>query len=112
MIAMRRVLFFIIAILCAARSASAGAEFSHSTVSVAATSTVVVAASSTRLLLILENDSDTVMYCNLAGGAAVLNTGTRLSANGGGKVLDVRAPSTAVACIHGGSGTKNLLVTY
>lgn len=94
-----------------AMAALAGVPYGKSTVAVGTTSTAVLSASPARTVLILQNDSDTTIYCNLSGGAAVVGQGTRLSSTGGGIVLDVQPPADAVACIHGGSGSKNLLVT-
>jgi len=117
---MRRVILGIASmLLCgSALFAYAGLFMVQTTVAVGATSTAVLAATSgpgeftaTRQYVSLQNDSDTVMYCNTAGAAAVVGAGTRLSANGGGKVWDARtAPNDAITCIHGGSGTKSLLV--
>lgn len=98
--------------------ASASAErisYTHAAISVAATSTSALAApasSNARRIVILQNDSDTVIYCNLAGGSAVVNQGVRINANGGTFLLDVVTPALAIACIHGGSGSKTLLVTH
>ena len=84
----------------------------HSKIAVAASSTLVLPATRIiRSLLVLINDSDTTIYCNLTGAAAVANEGIRLNANGGSILLDVSVTSSAVYCIHGGSGDKTLLVT-
>ena len=82
----------------------------HATVEIATTSTSVLGAASQRTLLGLINSSDTVLYCNLAGGAAIVDGGLRLNANGGSALFDTSVPTGAIACIHGGSGTKTLLV--
>lgn len=86
---------------------------SHSVVNVAITSTQVVAANTSRGFLLIENDSDTSLYCKI-GVAAVVNEGIRINSNGGSfemsrtnRNLDTRA----VNCIHGGAGTKTMLVT-
>ncbi len=94
-----------------ALSAAAGTPYLTTTIAINSTSTAVLAESPSRTILILQNDSDTTIYCNLSGGAAVAGQGVRLPASGGGIVLDVQPPNSAVACIHGGSGTKNLLVS-
>lgn len=85
----------------------------HSVVNVAVTSTQVAAKSSGRSFLLLVNDSDTEIYCTI-GVAATLNGGIRINADGGSfemsrgiKNIDTRV----VNCIHGGTGTKTLLVT-
>ncbi len=73
------------------------------------TSTPVVARREDRIELTLINDSDTPIYLRLAAAGAALNSGIRLNPNGG-------AYTTAhyygpISAIHGGTGTKNLLVT-
>lgn len=84
----------------------------HSAVNVTTSSTEVVATVAIRRsLLVLINDSDAAIYCNLAGAAAVLNQGVRLNANGGALLLDVAVSRRTVNCIHGGSGNKVLLVS-
>lgn len=82
----------------------------HTTVAVATTSTVALAAKSNRMFIILENISDTNIDCAI-GATAVAGAGIRLYANGGSLLLDAKYPTGAVNCIHGGSGTKSLLVT-
>jgi len=82
-------------------------------VNIATSSTQAIAAASVgvqRKLLILINDSDTTIYCNIAGGTAVANEGVRLNASGGNIVMDVAITFSAVNCIHGGTGSKVLLV--
>jgi hypothetical protein len=93
------------------RPALAGIALVHSAVNVGATSTEVLGSSTTRRILLMQNDSDTDIYCKLDGTAATINAGVRLNANGGGFVLDVVAPSGAVYCIHGSTGNKIILVT-
>jgi len=59
---------------------------------------------------VIVNDSDTVIYLKL-GGAAVLNAGIRLNANGGSYTIDFsNRYNGAVNAIHGATGTKR--VTY
>lgn len=82
----------------------------QTTIAVATTTTVAVAAKSNRTFLILENISDTSMYCSI-GKAAVANEGIRLYPNGGNLLLDAKYPTGAVHCLHEGDGTKSLLVT-
>jgi len=85
---------------------------SHLSVNVTTASTAVVSSTAFfRKLLILINDSDTIIYCNLAGGIAVANQGVRLNASGGSIVLDAAVPKGKVNCIHGGTGNKVILVT-
>jgi len=81
----------------------------HTAVNITTDSTLV--SSGPRALLIIQNDSDTDMYCNVAGGAAVLGQGLRLLANGGAFGFDVAVPKGAIHCIHNGTGNKVLLVT-
>ncbi len=84
----------------------------HTAISVGTSSTAAITSSAIiRKLLILQNDSDTVIYCNLAGAAAVANQGIRLNANGGSLFMDVTVSKPIVNCIHNGSGSKTLLVT-
>ena len=80
-------------------------------IAVAVTSTSVLAANASRKYLQLINDSDTTIYLSVDGGAAALNTGTRLNANGGSIVFDNYIPVGTVNAIHGSTGTKTLLVT-
>jgi len=86
----------------------------HTKVSVGVASTTVIAANTSRKSLLIVNDSDTTVYLNLAGDAAVLNEGVRL--NSGGSSYEMSAGlgnlvTGAIAGIHGGSGTKLLLIT-
>lgn len=85
----------------------------QSTIPCATTSTAVFSAAPFRSLLILQNDSDTVIYVSLTGVAATVGAGVRLEANGGSLFFDLPTsmPRAAITCIHGGSGTKNLLAT-
>ena len=80
-------------------------------IAVATTTTDVLAANASRKYLQLINDSDTTIYVSIDGGNAVLNTGTRLNANGGSAVWDTYIPVGTVKAIHGSTGTKTLLVT-
>ena len=85
----------------------------HTEASVAVTTTPVLAAKVKRRYALFINDSDTVVYLAM-GEAAVLNTGIRLNANGGSYEMIPSANNViedAVNGIHGGSGTKEVLVT-
>lgn len=84
--------------------------FTQTAVNVTTSSSTVLVANKNRNSLMLENNSDTLIYCNF-GATAVVNEGTRLGASGGGKLFDVKVPVGTVNCIHGGSGNKVLLVT-
>lgn len=85
----------------------------HTAINVTTSTGEALVANTSRRWLLIENDSDTVIYCKV-GVAAVLNQGIRLNANGGSWEL---SPSMgnyntgAVNCIHGGTGNKVLLVT-
>jgi len=84
----------------------------QSRVDVAAESTAVIAANSSRKYIIFINDSDTVIYLSFGGGAN-LYTGVRLNANGGNYELGNGFGNNytgTVFAIHGGTGTKRLLV--
>lgn len=88
-------------------------EFAHSVFAVTTGSLEVVAVNKRRVFLLLVNDSDEDIYVSFDVVAA-LNTGIRLNANGshlelhsGNRFLDQRA----INAIHGGTGTKNLLIT-
>ena len=84
--------------------------FTHTTFAVAVTSSEVLAANSAnRNFLYIQNDSDTVIYCKF-GAAAVLNQGFQLAISGGSLRFDTRFPTQALNCIHGGLGTKVLLI--
>lgn len=88
----------------------------HTVGSVSTASIIALSANANRRYALFINDSDTVIYLKL-GATAVANQGIRL--NGGGTASD-RYEMTigagnlytgAVHAIHGGSGTKILLVT-
>ena len=87
----------------------------HSTVNVTTVSGQVAAAA--HCILILQNYSDTPIYCNLAGAAAVVGAGVVLDQApgagrpGGGIFFDQSVPIGAVNCIHNSTGNKVLLVT-
>lgn len=87
----------------------AGIKATHTAVNITTDSTLV--SKGARAILILQNNSDTDIYCKLDGSAAVLNQGIRLLANGGAFGFDVTVPQSAVYCIHGGTGNKVLLLT-
>ena len=84
----------------------------HSTVSVAVTTTAVIAANASRTALLLQNISDTDIYLKF-GASATVGTGILLKA---GQSYEMAAHygnlyRGAINAIHGGSGTKTLLVT-
>lgn len=83
----------------------------HTKLDVATSSGEALAARPTRNYLLLENDSDTVIYIKFDA-PAVLNEGIRLNASGGAYELygDI-IEAGAVNAIHGGAGTKRLLVS-
>lgn len=94
--------------LVATADAQVRVPVTHSQVAVATTSTAVTTTAALGLL-ILNNISDTVIYCNLAGGTAT--TSTLAIPIGGTAWFDISIPNAPVNCIHAGSGTKNLNVT-
>lgn len=79
------------------------------------TSTQVVAAAPGRVFLILQNLSDTDIWINLIGGAAIVGK-YLVMAPRQSLTLDIRdtgvlspaMTTTAITCIHNGSGTKTL----
>lgn len=88
----------------------------HVDIDVATTSTPVLSArQGCRRFLILENDSDTTIYCSLDGNPAALNHGVRLNANGGNLLLDITTTGPAIFAIHGDTSppgsVKRLIVT-
>lgn len=105
-----------VALLALALTSPAGAAipWTHvASVSVAATSTPVLAINTARVMLLLINDSNTDIYCNLSGGAAVVGEGVRLNASGGNFYeTGPLTPSGAIACIHGSTGTKKLIPSW
>jgi hypothetical protein len=92
---------------------SCGGTVTHTAVNVADTTTQIVAASTTRRYLLIQNDSDTAVYIKL-GAAGVLHEGILLAANGGAYESSPGADLLfmgAINGIHGGSGSKVVLVT-
>jgi len=82
----------------------------HAAVSVLTSSTSVLAASSVpRLLVVLVNDGVNTIYCNLTGGAAVLNQGVRINDSGGNLLLDVAVMTDQIFCIAETSTTVMLV---
>ena len=87
-------------------------NFIHSEVACKNESTLALAANVARVSALLINDSDEVIYL-MFGAGAELNKGVRLAAEGGSYELSIVEGSVinaAVNCIHGGTGSKNLLV--
>ena len=85
----------------------------HTAPTIGATSTAALAANANRLYALLVNDSDTPIYIKL-GATAVANQGIRLNANGGSYELSEKEGNLytgAINAIHGGTGSKQLLVT-
>lgn len=86
----------------------------HTSVNVTTSTTEVVATKSNRGYLLLENDSDETMWCNI-GADAVLNEGIRLNAAGGSYEMsrgERNIDRSEVDCIHNGTGNKVMLVTH
>ncbi len=85
----------------------------HTVAAVTAASGVALTANASRNYILLVNDSDTVMYIKV-GATAVANQGIRLNANGGNYEMAGEFGNfqfDAINAIHGGSGSKALLVT-
>src|SRR5947209_9445060 len=80
-----------------------------SSISVGVTSTAVVTPGANAKFLLLINDSANTIYLNISGGAAVLNAGVRLNANGGSILFDRYVPSAAITAISS-VAASNLLV--
>lgn len=85
----------------------------HTAVTIGATTTSVLAANTGRKGALFVNDSDTTIYLNIAGAAAVLNTGIGLNANGGSFEMTAAFGDLSVLAINGiaSAGSKKLLVT-
>lgn len=81
------------------------------TLGVTTSSQTALAAFGTRKFAIFQNDSDTTIYLKFGSGA-VANSGIRLNANGGAYEINTNNLYTGiVTAIHGGTGTKTLLIT-
>lgn len=107
-------LVVIAAVLMTAPASAQTPTVAHAAIDCGTSSTAALAAAvlpTSRLSFKLVNDSDTVIYISEDGAAAAVNAGVRLNASGGSYVSDVSASQNAINCIHGGSGTKKLLVT-
>lgn len=86
---------------------------SHSVVTVGTVSGTALAANPARTYALFINDSDTAVYLSFGTAAAVVNSGVRLSANGG--TLEMAATwgnlwRGQVMCISS-AATKKLLIT-
>lgn len=86
-------------------------KVTHTTVTVGATSTLVLAANQNRRHLLLQNDSDEVIYVSF-GKAAVANEGIRLAAAGGSYEMVSDTVYSQVINAICASGSKKLLVTH
>ena len=107
---MRKLILILLFVFIATPATAQRTTMTHTVVSVLNASTVAVAASNLRNFLILQNDSDTDIYCKF-GATAVANEGFRLTANGGALLLDYKFSAQAVNCIHGAGVGKNLLIS-
>lgn len=86
----------------------------QSKILIGTSSTPVLSARPLRIFLMLENISDTDIYCSLVTGTpAAVRSGTQVYSNGGKTFWDVppTVPRQAITCIHEGTGTKELLYT-
>lgn len=83
----------------------------HATVTVGNTTTAILTANQKRRHLLLQNDSDEIIYVSF-GKAAVLNQGIRLAAAGGS--FEMTGDDVYGHVINGicTSGSKKLLVTW
>ena len=99
--------------LLALRSNSLLDTMRHESVQVGTTSVLIVPANQNRRLLLIQNDSNKVVYlCH--GGPAELHKGIRLEANGGQIECSHNTASIcshAVYAIRDGMGTSTLLIT-
>ena len=87
--------------------------YAHTAPTAAVTSGAALAANVARKFAMIINDSDTTVYLKV-GAAAVLNEGIRINANGGSYTMseaEGNLDTRAINSIHGGAGTKVLLVT-
>lgn len=85
----------------------------HTAVNATTSTGQLIAANTSRKYLLIENDSDTVVYIKL-GAAAVLNQGIRINGSGGYYEMSSQFGNLytgAVNVIHGGSGNKAVLLT-
>lgn len=88
-------------------------RLAHTACSVATSTTECLDAEAARVYALLINDSDTAIYCKVGADAAV-NQGVRIDASGGSRTMSpglYNNSNSAINCIHGGAGTKTLLVT-
>ncbi|MHB0936529.1 MAG: hypothetical protein ACYDCO_18595 [Armatimonadota bacterium] len=96
--------------------AEAGAvkAVTHAAAAVGTASTDVLAADAARCYALLINDSDTDLYLALDGGDAAPASGVVLKADGGFYEMSGafgNLTTAKIAAIHGGTGSKRLLVT-
>lgn len=88
---------------------------SHSNANMGTSSATVVASNSGRKALLIENDSDTIIYLKI-GGTAVANEGIRLNANGGSYEMSLELGNLATDAVNGivssGSSKKVLVTEY
>ena len=82
----------------------------ESVVSVGVSSGQVLATDPTRKFLLLQNDSNNIIYLSIGGNTAVVGQGQRLNANGGSLMLDQYVATSAVNAIAT-AASSNLLVT-
>lgn len=84
----------------------------HTTLAVSTSTQAALAANAARRYALLINDSDTDIYIKF-GAAAVANQGIRLNAAGGSHEMNITLGNLylgAINAIHGGTGTKTLLI--
>lgn len=62
-------------------------------------------------ILLIQNVSDTAVFLNLSGAAAEVDKGMRIPPIAENGAVTIYAPRNGINAIHGGSGTKQLLIT-
>lgn len=85
----------------------------HTAVNVTDTSGLILAVNEKRRYLLIQNDSDAIMYLGL-GAAAVENKGIRLAASGGEYEMSLQKGNLytgAIYAIHVTTGNKVALLT-
>lgn len=87
--------------------------YTYTAAGVTTSSSVVLAGNASRKYLLLQNDSDTTIYIKSGASAAVVNEGIRIPSGGSfeASLLQGNLLVSQITAIHGGSGTKTLLIT-
>jgi hypothetical protein len=82
-------------------------DLAEGDVDVGTTSTVVRPAKGNRAVLVVQNNSDTTIWCMVNSTAAVVGSGTQIFP-GSATYDDIVVPSGQVTCIQAGTGTKRV----